>query len=165
MKNILSLCVALCVASLLVADAARAAKKEAEPVPEATLDQFTFGESLNGVAFESSSLKDSPAVVEFWGAHCGPCIASLPIMEKLYKRGSSKGLKVVGIHCQQAEDAEILKLLKDAKVDYPILRSGKSPIAFSGIPRVFVFNPQGKLAWTGNPHDPGFEKAVRDVMR
>lgn len=144
---------------------AQAKKDEDKPVPEATLDQFTLGEVMNGVEFKPESLKGNPVVIEFWGARCPPCVASLPELVKLERRGEAKGLKVVGVHVQQVPDEDVLQLLEKNRVKYPVLRSGYSPVKYPGIPAVFVFDRTGKLTWTGNPHDQKFDKAVRGVLK
>jgi len=150
------------VADLLVG---MAFAEETGKTPDATLDQFTLGEVMNGVAFQKDDLKGKPVILEFWGAHCPPCLASLPELVKLQRRNESKGLKIVGVHSQNVPDEEILKVLEKAKVRYPILRKGQSPIPFSGIPRVFVFDRTGKLTWQGSPHDGAFDKAVRAILK
>lgn len=144
---------------------AQAKKEEDKPVPEATLDQFTLGEVMNGVEFKPESLKGNPVVIEFWGARCPPCVASLPEMVKLQRRGEAKGLKVVGVHTQQVPDEDVLELLEKNRVKYPVLRYSGCPVEFSGIPTIFVFDRAGKLTWMGSPHDSKFDKAVREVMK
>jgi thiol-disulfide isomerase/thioredoxin len=138
---------------------------EREEVPDVRLEQFTLGDVMNGVAFQPDLLKGSPVVLEFWGVHCPPCVASLPDLVKLQRHNAAKGLKIVGVHSQTASDEEVLKVLEKARVQYPILRDGQSPVLFSGIPRVFVFDRTGKLTWMGSPHDSAFDKAVRAVLK
>lgn len=152
-------------ALVFLCGAAWAKDKDAGPPEEATLDQFTMGDVLNGVPFKSEDLKGSPAVIEFWGVHCPPCVASLPEMVKLLKKYDSKGLKIVGVHRQDAKDEEILKVLKTAKVSYPVVRTGTAPLKNDGIPHAFVFGRDGKMVWRGSPHDEEFVKAVRSVVK
>jgi thiol-disulfide isomerase/thioredoxin len=140
-------------------------KEKDDAVPSATLGQFTLGEVVNKVPFKKEDLDGKPVVLEFWGINCPPCIAFLPELAKMHRRYDTKGLQIVGIHAQNGTDEAINKILDKAKVKYPVLRTGTSPINFSGIPRAFVFDKDGKLAWTGNPHDDGFEKAVRKVTK
>ncbi|MFM7182152.1 MAG: TlpA disulfide reductase family protein [Verrucomicrobiales bacterium] len=140
-------------------------KKEDAAVPEANISQFGFGESINDVAFKKEDLEGKPAVIEYWGINCPPCVAFLPELAKIAKRYENKELKVVGVHAQNGTKEAINKLLDKAKVKYPVVENGACPINFSGIPRAFVFDKTGKLAWTGNPHDDGFLKAIREVTK
>ncbi|MDZ4198403.1 MAG: TlpA disulfide reductase family protein [Kiritimatiellia bacterium] len=166
MKNSIRLTLpALILASVWNADVALAQRKDKDPLPDVSIDQITFGESLNNIPFDAKAIPGKPLIVEFWGVRCGPCVAFLPELARLHKKNRDKGLLVVGIHCQQADDQEVLKLLKEAKVAYPVLRSGNVPVPFSGIPHAFIFGRDGKLTWQGNPHDDEFEKAIRAVLR
>lgn len=139
--------------------------KEEAAVPEATISQFGFGEVINGVEFKKEDLEGKPVIVEYWGINCPPCIAFLPELAKIHRRYDNKGLKVVGVHAQAGTNEEINKVLDKAKVKYPVVANGNCPVNFSGIPRAFVFDKAGKLVWTGNPHDDGFEKAIRTVTK
>lgn len=44
------------------------------------------------------ALKGSPVLLEFWSSECGPCVQSIPKIERLKKAYQSKGLQVVSIH-------------------------------------------------------------------
>ena len=139
--------------------------KDKEAVPDANISQVSFGEIVNGVPFAAKDMEGKAVVIEQWGVNCAPCIASLPEMAKLAKRYATKGLVVVGIHAQEATDEQINKILKDARVKYPVARSGNVPVNTGGIPHALVFGKDGKLKWHGNPNDAAFQKAVRDVVR
>ena len=41
--------------------------------------------------------KPEYTLIDFWGTWCGPCIAELPNVEKIYQKYSGKGLKVISI--------------------------------------------------------------------
>jgi hypothetical protein len=73
-------------------------------------------------------------------------------------------LVVIGAECQGHTAKEIAVVTKKAGVEYAIV-SGltKTPIQFSGIPKVFVFDNKGKLVFDGNPADAGFDEAVKKV--
>lgn len=140
-------------------------KKQEAAVPEANISQFGFGESINDVAFKKEDLEGKPAVIEYWGINCPPCVAFLPELAKIANRYDKRGLKVVGIHAQAGSKEQVNKVLDKAKVKYPVVGNANCPINFSGIPNAFVFDKTGKLVWTGNPHDDGFEKAIRTVTK
>ena len=143
-----------------------AKEKEAKPaLPTATIADVTWAEVVNGVAFDKGQLAGKVVVVEEWGVNCGPCIASLPEMAKMAKSGAKKGLVVVGLERQGSEKEAILKVLKTAKVEYPVMSGGSAPGGTGGIPHACVFDVTGKLVFTGHPADEEFEKAVKKAMR
>lgn len=140
-------------------------KEEKAAVPNASLSDVNFGEVVNGVPFDKTTLAGKVVVVEEWGVNCGPCIASLPDLAKMAKSGEKKGLVVVGLERQNSPKEDILKVLKTARVAYPVMAGGSAPGNTGGIPHVCVFDTTGKLVWNGNPHDEDFERAVKKELR
>ena len=143
------------------------AKEEAEKkaVPNASITDVRFGEAVNEVPFNKDELAGKVVVVEEWGVNCPPCIASLPELAKLAKSNEKKGLVVVGLERQNSKKEDILKILKTARVKYPVMAGGSAPGGTGGIPHVCVFDTTGKLVWNGNPHDEDFERAVKKELR
>jgi thiol-disulfide isomerase/thioredoxin len=161
MKSIPSLAVALVALAL----PAFAAKKDKKAVPDASVDQVKWAEVVNEAPFDKEALAGKVVVVEEWGVNCGPCIASLPDMAKMAKRYEKKGLVVVGLERQGSSKEDILEVLKDAKVKYPVMAGGSGPVPSDGIPHAMVFGADGKLVWHGHPADDEFEDAVKDALK
>lgn len=137
----------------------------APAVPNASLADVRYGEVVNEVPFNKDELTGKVVVVEEWGVNCPPCLASLPNLAKLAKSNDKKGLVVVGLECQNSPKESILKILKSAKVAYPVMAGGSAPGGTGSIPHACVFDTTGKLVWTGNPHDENFERAVKKALR
>jgi thiol-disulfide isomerase/thioredoxin len=164
MKAITSIVAALM--ALAVPAFADKKDKEEASLPDVTLSKVQFpAEVVNGVAFDKAALEGKVVVVEEWGVNCGPCIASLPDMAKLAKRYEKKGLVVVGFECQKGTKEEIMKLLKPARVGYPVFSGGSSGTSTGTIPHAAVFGADGKLLWRGNPTDDEFEDSVKDALK
>ena len=72
---------------------------------------------------------------------------------------------VVGFEAQNSPKEAILKVLKDARVKYPVMSGASLPLAADGIPHVAVFNTAGKLAWHGHPADEKFKSAVKAALK
>lgn len=143
-----------------------AKEKEAKPeLPNASLSDVRWAEVVNGAEFNKDQLAGKVVVVEEWGVNCGPCIASLPDMAKMAKSGAKRGLIVVGLERQGSTKEDILKVLKTAKVEYPVMAGGSAPGNTGGIPHACVFDVTGKLVFSGTPSDPEFERAVKKAMR
>lgn len=136
-----------------------------DDVPAGSLSQVKFGDVVNEVDFKPDELTGKVVVVEKWGTQCGPCIAFLPELAKIAKRYEKKGLAVVGMEVQQSKKDDINELLKDAKVKYPVVAGGSTPVNADGIPHAHVFGPDGKLLWAGNPHEDGFMDSIKDGLR
>jgi thiol-disulfide isomerase/thioredoxin len=152
-------------ALLALAVPALADKKDKASVPDASLSQVKWAEVVNGVPFDKDALEGKVVIVEEWGVNCPPCIAFLPELAKMAKRYEKKGLVVVGLERQNSEKEAILKVLKPARVQYPVMAGGSGPVNSPGIPHAMVFGADGKLVWHGNPHDGEFEDSVKDALK
>ena len=51
-------------------------------------------------------LRGSVVVVDFWGTYCGPCKQSFPKLEGLRARYAERGLRVLGISEDEADDRD-----------------------------------------------------------
>lgn len=149
----------------LLALPAFAGKKEAAPVPDVSVEDVRWGEVVNDVEFDESSLEGKIVVIEEWGVNCPPCIASLPHMAKMSKRYLKKGVVVVGLERQGSAKEQILDVIKKPRVKYAVMAGGSVPVKSSGIPHASVFGHDGKLVWHGHPSDDEFEDAVKDAVK
>ena len=132
----------------------------APAAPAAQLSQFKLGAYITGPQVTLENAAGKAVLIDAWGIHCGPCLASLPDIEKIAKRNKDKML-VFGAHSQNGTDAEVSDVVKKNKLSYTITQGVTGPIQFSGIPHVFVFDTKGALVFSGHPGDPEFERAVR----
>ncbi len=149
-------------ATIALGAAAFAADKKTT-VPEAKLADFTIGAVVSGPAVSLANTGGKAVVIEAWGVNCGPCLASLPHIEKLAKSNKADTI-VIGAESQNSADDKIQDIVKKNKLSYTITKGGVSgPVSFSGIPHAFVFDTTGKLIFSGRPDDKDFDKAVRDA--
>lgn len=143
-----------------------AREKKAEPaVPDVSVDKVTFGTQVNDAAFDAKALAGKVLVVESWGVNCPPCIASLPEMQSLARTGEKKGLVVVGLEAQNSSKEAILKVLKSARVSYPVMQGGNIGVPHNGIPHAAIYGVDGKLVWHGHPADDEFKRQVKAALK
>ncbi len=150
------------ITSGLLALSAIAAEKTT--TPSATLAQFKVGQLITGPSVDLANTGGKAVVIEAWGVHCGPCLASLPEMERLSKRNRADTI-FIGAHSQDASDDEVKEVVKKNRLSYSIVKGVNGPINFSGIPHAFVFDTTGALIYNGRPDDKDFESAVRKAGR
>lgn len=129
-----------------------------------SLKDWSFGSVVSGDSPSKADLKNKVVIVEYWGVHCPPCIASLPHLAELYDKNKDKGLVVIGAESQGSQDGEIKKVIGKAKVTYPVVKGADGPIQVSGIPHAFVFDSQGELVWDGNPLGGDMERVVSKAL-
>jgi thiol-disulfide isomerase/thioredoxin len=134
------------------------------PAPSGKLADFKIGALITGPAVDLTSTNGKAVVIEAWGIHCGPCLASLPEMEKLAKRNKADTI-FIGAHSQNGTDDEVKDVVKKNRLSYSIVKGVQSPVSFSGIPHAFVFDTTGALIFSGHPASKDFETAVRRAGR
>ncbi len=102
------------------------------------------------------SLKDyrgKVVVLDFWATWCGPCQASMPHMEKIFKQLDPSKVVVLGV-CTWDKEAAYQQWLQEHKNDYtwtfaldkdqPDAVSSKL-YNVSGIPTTYIIDAQGKV--------------------
>ena len=151
--------VVLTCGALIAADA-----KKTVAAPSHHLGEFTLGNYITGPQATLDDAKGKAVVIEAWGVHCGPCLASLPHIESLAKRNKGRML-VFGAHSELAGDEEVKQVVKKNQLTYTITKGVRGPVNFSGIPHAFVFDTTGAMIFTGSPLDKSFEDAVRKATR
>jgi len=149
------------------ADEKKDAKKEssASEASAHNLSEFKIGSLITGPEVKLEDLKGKAVVIEHWGIHCGPCLASLPEMQKLSKRHKDK-MVLIGAHSQDATDDEVKEVVKKNKLTYSIVKGSNSPsdVSSNTIPHIYVFDTEGKLVFNGKPSDREFDKALRKAL-
>lgn len=112
------------------------------------------------------TLKGKIVLIDFWAMWCGPCVASLPAVQRVHEEYAAKGVVVIGL----LGDPEIEKLkdfIKSKGLTYPIAVDIADPkkqtfgttmrrYLVSGIPQVAVIDRKGVLRYL----DHGLDGAV-----
>ena len=140
-----------------MAKSASAQVRRADGVGKAFEIKFT--DAVSGDTVSSETLKGKIVVVDFWATWCGPCVAELPTMKKIYADYHDKGVEFVGISLD-APPAEggkdkLLAFVKSNEMSWPQYYQGngwKSDFSSSwgvnSIPALFVVGADGKLVST-----------------
>ena len=80
--------------------------------------------ALDGREVDLAAMKGKVVLVDFWATWCGPCMAELPEVLKVYKDYHDKGFEIVGISFDQDKDA-LEKTLKEKGMTWPQYYDGK----------------------------------------
>jgi peroxiredoxin len=127
---------------------------------------FTLS-GLDGNQVNSADFKGSVVVVDFWATWCGPCVASLPQLDEIYKSLKSSGLKVYALD-QQEDKPTVQKWVTDNKLTIPALldSDGKVGQAYGAqaIPETVVIGKDGKIRKVLVGAGPENEQALRDAI-
>lgn len=101
----------------------RASDSTAASVPADFSPDFTFTiYDMAGNAYDESIFAEHQVtMINFWEPWCGPCVAEMPELEKLYEDYKDKGLLIIGVFSSTDTLDDVNKVLSDAKITYPIL--------------------------------------------
>jgi thiol-disulfide isomerase/thioredoxin/outer membrane lipoprotein-sorting protein len=107
------------------------------------------GVSLDGKAYSLETLKGKAVLLDFWASWCGPCIRSMPIVEKLHEDYRAQGLVVLAVDVGENRET-VEKFLKTRTVPYPVIMGDEAgiPAAYgvSAFPTFVMIGPDGKIA-------------------
>lgn len=110
-----------------------------------------------GGEFTPDDAKGKVLVVDFWATWCGPCKASFPRVDAIYKKHKSKGLEVVAIN----EDDDLKKVpefLADTKVTFTIAfdHDGKAAETYGvqTMPSSFLVDRRGVVRYAHSGYHP-----------
>lgn len=129
------------------------ASKGSEP---AGIEPFPFeGTSLEGRRVRLSDFRGKVVLIDFWATWCGPCIAELPEVQKVYRDLKSKGFEIVGVSLDQ--DSRTLKnFVRENRMTWPQVcdeKGWKGDIArawgVDSIPATFLIDRNGRLVAKG----------------
>jgi thiol-disulfide isomerase/thioredoxin/TolA-binding protein len=120
---------------------------------------LSFTDAIKGSEVSIDSLKGKVVVIDFWATWCGPCVAEMPKMKKLYAEFKDKGVEFIGVSLDQSKAQGGLDSLKAfvAKngIEWPQYFQGnywQSEFSASwhvnSIPCVFLIDADGNLAST-----------------
>jgi thiol-disulfide isomerase/thioredoxin len=143
-----------------------------DPAPPLSMSSFIKGQPVT--TFE----KGKSYVVEFWATWCGPCRASIPHLNEIYKKYKDKGLVVIGQDCWERDESQVAPFLKTMgeKMTYRVALDDKTDdkqgamsqtwmgaAGRNGIPSAFLVDTKGVIAWIGHPMELK-EQVIEDVL-
>lgn len=130
-----------------------------DPAPPLRVDEWLKGKPVQ--SFE----KGNVYVLEFWATWCKPCKAAMPHLSALANEYKNK-VTIIGIDVYETKNTSLqkIKAFVDSmgnRMDYHVATQDSNFIVAdwieasgekgNGIPRTFVINAEGKLAWIGHP--------------
>ncbi len=60
-------------------------------------------------------------MINFWEPWCGPCVREIPDLERLYENYKDQGFMILGVYQEPGMENEVVEILSDGGVTYPIL--------------------------------------------
>ena len=103
-----------------------------------------------------SDFRDQVVLLDFWATWCAPCRATMPQVEKLHRRFSSRGLQVIGVNIE-GKRGDVLQYIDDGGYSFLFLfdREGSSDVrrayGVKSIPLTYLIDREGRTVYAGHP--------------
>ena len=109
---------------------------------------------LTGEKINLKDLNGKVVLVDFWATWCGPCLAEIPNMKKMYEKYHDKGFEIIAYSVDR-EVAELEEFEKEQPHAWLVASSVMSVekglknysefYGITGIPRMFLIGKDGKV--------------------
>lgn len=105
-------------------------------------------------------------MLEFWIAHCGPCIESVPTLNDLKKKYEKSGLALWALNIRDSKEV-IEAFVNKRRPDYGILCGNDATAKAYGVigfPSVVLIDKKGQVFYAGNFEKEKIEKLIQDNL-
>ena len=115
----------------------------AKPAPDFSLTD------INGNPISLKDYRGKVVLLDFWTTTCGPCIAEMPNMKKVYDAYKDEGFDVIGVNLDTNE-ADLHEFLKVCDLPWRQIFGGQeSPLKklyhVRGVPSPWLMDKEGKV--------------------
>src|SRR3972149_8289483 len=109
---------------------------------------FTLND-ICGKKVTLSQFRGKVVVLNFWSIWCGPCLAEMPSLNKLYLEFKDRGLVVIAVAEDPAEKP-VKSYIQEKGIAFTILMDKDKKVYFKyslfGIPVTFLIDKKGAIA-------------------
>jgi peroxiredoxin/outer membrane lipoprotein-sorting protein len=129
------------------------------------------GKDMSGAPVSLAAYKGKVVLLDFWATWCGPCVAEIPNVVKVYNKYHSKGFDVIGVSLDKADSKEkVASFTKANNMPWLQIYDGgywQSALAtaysIKAIPFTLLIGKDGKIAAVaarGEELEPAVKKAL-----
>lgn len=126
------------------------------------------GTTLDGKELSLSDYKGKVVMLDFWATWCGPCIAEMPNVRKVYDKYHDKGFDIVAISLDRSIDP-LKEYISENEISWANIydadqtASLADQFSITSIPSIFILDQTGKIVAVDVRGDQ-LEKVVSDLL-
>jgi thiol-disulfide isomerase/thioredoxin len=125
--------------------------------------------AVDGSKVDLKQMKGKVVLVDFWATWCGPCVAEVPSLKKVYEAYHAKGFEIVGISLDDKKQ-DLLEFTKKKGMPWPQYFDGKhwnNDISFrfgiNSVPTQWLVDKKGILRELNTRFD--LERLVEQLLQ
>ena len=105
------------------------------------------GSTLDARPLSITEYRRSVIILNFWASWCRECRPEMPVLERLHREFSSRGLTLIGVNAREKKDAA-WRYAKELGLTFPLVldRDGRINALYGviGLPTTFVIGRDGR---------------------
>lgn len=122
----------------------------------------------NGKKFHLAESKGHIVVLDFWATWCGPCLQTMPLVEKVIEDFADAGVQLVGVNLEE-QAKQITSTMDRHKLHLTVAMDQDGVVAgkyeASAIPQTVVIDREGKIVRLFVGGGPHLAEQLREVLR
>jgi thiol-disulfide isomerase/thioredoxin len=120
-----------------------------------------------GKSLSVANYQGKVVLVDFWATWCGPCVAALPHLDKIYKDNKGAGLKVFAVNQREGKE-HVAEFIKSKGWSLPVLMDVEGNVGklylVNGIPQTVVIGKDGVIKKVAVGFNPDGDDALRELI-
>ena len=123
--------------------------------------------AFNGSTVSTDAFKGKVVLLDFWEVWCGPCIASMPKVQKLWDQYKDKNFLAYGIINETGQLESSKKLVEKKNFAFPMLIGNekiKQDYHLNAVPLYVLIDKQGTISFVHEGYSDELEKAVERLV-
>jgi thiol-disulfide isomerase/thioredoxin len=116
-----------------------------------------------GNQVSSGQLKGKYVLISFWATWCGPCLAEIPMLQKIRQDYKVEELELISVSCDR-DSAAFIKKIADLKMDWTNIFGNadmRNKFGNKPIPSLYLIDPNGIIRYSSWEDE---EKKLHEIL-